>query len=181
MASRLSNTTSSSHCHSMSQCISFCMPRESPAPITIGRIRWRRSTWRLQAHVTCSSSRASKRRGCCSLSAHFLKSPDKYGHSHGLLEDLLSRLRAHQANRVIPSHLRDGRVLDIGCGCTAYFLAHELFVEKFGIDRTDPGTPPPAGSWHALDLGPNCTCRFPMGFLVRSPCWLSWNTWARKS
>ena len=35
---------------------------------------------------------------------------------HGLLEPLLARLRARQANSLIPDHLRQGRILDIGCG-----------------------------------------------------------------
>jgi SAM-dependent methyltransferase len=93
-----------------------------------------------------------------------MKNPDEHSHRHGMLETLLSRLRAHQANRLIPDHLRDGRVLDIGCGYTAYFLAHTSFVEKFGIDRTDPAVPPQAVSWHTLDLGSEPHLPFSDGF-----------------
>ena len=35
---------------------------------------------------------------------------------YGLLEPLLARLRAQQANSLIPNHLRKARILDIGCG-----------------------------------------------------------------
>jgi 2-polyprenyl-3-methyl-5-hydroxy-6-metoxy-1,4-benzoquinol methylase len=53
----------------------------------------------------------------------------------GLLEQMLARKRANQANRLIPSHLRKGRILDIGCGSYPYFLANTSFKEKFAIDQ----------------------------------------------
>lgn len=53
----------------------------------------------------------------------------------GLLEPLLADWRAHQANKLIPSNLRNGRILDIGCGTYPYFLAHTSFAEKFAIDQ----------------------------------------------
>jgi SAM-dependent methyltransferase len=53
----------------------------------------------------------------------------------GLLEPLLADLRAQRANRLIPSTLRTGRILDIGCGTYPYFLAHTSFAEKFAIDQ----------------------------------------------
>ncbi len=53
----------------------------------------------------------------------------------GLLEPLLADLRAHRANKLIPSTLRTGRILDIGCGTYPYFLAHTSFAEKFAIDQ----------------------------------------------
>jgi len=53
----------------------------------------------------------------------------------GLLEPLLADLRAQQANKLIPSTLRAGRILDIGCGTYPYFLAHTSFAEKFAIDQ----------------------------------------------
>jgi SAM-dependent methyltransferase len=53
----------------------------------------------------------------------------------GLLEPMLADLRAQQANKLIPSTLRDGRILDIGCGSYPYFLAHTSFKEKFAIDQ----------------------------------------------
>ena len=39
------------------------------------------------------------------------------------------------ANQLIPSHLREGRVLDIGCGSLPYFLLNTVFAEKFGLDK----------------------------------------------
>ena len=53
----------------------------------------------------------------------------------GLLEPMLADLRAQQANKLIPSFLRTGRILDIGCGTFPYFLAHTSFAEKFAIDQ----------------------------------------------
>jgi SAM-dependent methyltransferase len=53
----------------------------------------------------------------------------------GLLEPLLANLRAQQANQLIPSALRRGHILDIGCGSFPYFLAHTSFKEKFAIDQ----------------------------------------------
>jgi SAM-dependent methyltransferase len=53
----------------------------------------------------------------------------------GLLEPMLADLRAQRANKLIPSTLRIGRLLDIGCGTYPYFLAHTSFAEKFAIDQ----------------------------------------------
>ncbi len=53
---------------------------------------------------------------------------------HGLLEGFLARKRAAMADKLIPDSHRHGRILDIGCGTTPYFLAHTYFQEKFGID-----------------------------------------------
>lgn len=53
----------------------------------------------------------------------------------GLLEPLLADLRAQRANKLIPSNLRKGRILDVGCGSFPYFLAHTSFQEKFAIDQ----------------------------------------------
>ncbi|CAG0965635.1 demethylmenaquinone methyltransferase / 2-methoxy-6-polyprenyl-1,4-benzoquinol methylase [Anaerolineales bacterium] len=53
----------------------------------------------------------------------------------GLLEPMLADLRAQRANKLIPSTLRTGRILDIGCGSYPYFLAHTSFAEKFAIDQ----------------------------------------------
>lgn len=53
----------------------------------------------------------------------------------GLLEPMLADLRAQRANKLIPSALRAGRILDIGCGTYPYFLAHTSFQEKFAIDQ----------------------------------------------
>src|SRR5690606_8887355 len=71
---------------------------------------------------------------------------------HGLLEPLLARLRARRAEALIPEALRAGRVLDVGCGSSPYFLSHTYFAEKYAVDQL----PPAAGStgilWHQLDL-----------------------------
>src|SRR5687767_13049798 len=53
----------------------------------------------------------------------------------GLLEPMLADLRAQRANKLIPPPLRDGRILDVGCGSFPYFLAHTSFKEKFAIDQ----------------------------------------------
>lgn len=79
---------------------------------------------------------------------------------HGLLEPLLARLRARQANLLIPAHLRQGRILDIGCGSSPYFLAHTYFKEKFAMDQL--ARAPSCQSdirWYTLDL--NCASRLP--------------------
>ncbi len=70
----------------------------------------------------------------------------------GLLEPFLARLRARKANRLIPEHLRQGRVLDIGCGSFPYFLSHTSFKEKFAIDQLPPSETHPDIHWHTLDL-----------------------------
>ena len=70
----------------------------------------------------------------------------------GLLEAHLARLRARQANRLIPNRLRQGRVLDVGCGSTPYFLAHTSFEEKFAIDQLAPSATSPDILWHTLNL-----------------------------
>ena len=54
---------------------------------------------------------------------------------HGALEGYLARRRASLANRLIPSELRSGRLLDIGCGSYPYFLSTTTFAEKWGVDQ----------------------------------------------
>ena len=56
---------------------------------------------------------------------------------HGFLEGWLSKQRAERANQLIPQHLRDGRILDIGCGSHPYFLTHTTFREKYSLDQVD--------------------------------------------
>jgi SAM-dependent methyltransferase len=56
---------------------------------------------------------------------------------HGFLEGWLSRQRAKRANLLIPDHLRDGRILDIGCGSHPHFLTHTTFREKFSLDQVE--------------------------------------------
>lgn len=70
----------------------------------------------------------------------------------GVFEGQLARLRARQANRLIPSALRQGRILDVGCGSTPYFLAHTSFKEKFAIDQLSPSAANTDILWHTLNL-----------------------------
>jgi SAM-dependent methyltransferase len=49
----------------------------------------------------------------------------------------LSRQRTKRANQLIPKQLRDGRILDIGCGSQPYFLTHTTFREKYSLDQVD--------------------------------------------
>lgn len=70
----------------------------------------------------------------------------------GLLEPFLARQRAAIANHLIPVELRQGRILDIGCGSFPYFLSHTSFKEKFAIDQLPPARAPEEIQWHTLDL-----------------------------
>jgi SAM-dependent methyltransferase len=82
-----------------------------------------------------------------------LESPSRFTRGRGLLEPFLARQRARQANRLIPDHLRAGRILDVGCGSFPYFLAHTSFQEKYAIDQQPPaGGGPSEIRWHTLDL-----------------------------
>ena len=54
---------------------------------------------------------------------------------YGLLEGFLAKKRTHMANRLIPSCLREGRILDIGCGSFPYFLLNTVFEQKCGLDK----------------------------------------------
>jgi SAM-dependent methyltransferase len=54
--------------------------------------------------------------------------------SFGFFEEFLSKKRAQLANSLIPSSVRKGRVLDIGCGSFPYFLSTTSFAQRFGID-----------------------------------------------
>ena len=71
---------------------------------------------------------------------------------HGLLEPYLARWRAHQANQLIPDHLRQGRILDVGCGSFPYFLSHTYFAEKFAIDQLNKPDTVSNINWFSLDL-----------------------------
>jgi SAM-dependent methyltransferase len=72
---------------------------------------------------------------------------------------MLARLRARLANKLIPDELRQGRILDVGCGSKAYFLAHTSFQEKFAVDQLSPSATIGSIAWHTLDL--NCEPRLP--------------------
>jgi hypothetical protein len=52
-----------------------------------------------------------------------------------LLEGFLAKKQAHLANRLIPPHLREGRILDIGCGAYPNFLLNTVCAEKSGLDK----------------------------------------------
>lgn len=39
------------------------------------------------------------------------------------------------ANKLIPSNVRSGRILDIGCGSYPTFLTQTQFAERYGVDR----------------------------------------------
>jgi SAM-dependent methyltransferase len=88
----------------------------------------------------------------------------RFTRGKGLLEPLLARWRANQANRLIPDHLRQGRILDIGCGSFPYFLAHTSFKEKFAVDQLALTQPIPEIHWHHLHLDQNPHLPFPDRF-----------------
>lgn len=83
---------------------------------------------------------------------------------HGLLEPLLARLRARRANSLIPSHLREGRILDIGCGSYPYFLSHTYFSEKFAVDQLEKPETISNIDWHTLDLNVDPVLPFDDGY-----------------
>ena len=83
---------------------------------------------------------------------------------HGLLEPLLARLRARRANRLIPEHLRTGRILDIGCGSYPYFLSHTFFAEKFAVDQLEKPTTVSNINWYSLDLNSDPVLPFADGY-----------------
>jgi SAM-dependent methyltransferase len=74
---------------------------------------------------------------------------------HGLLEPFLARLRANKANQLIHSHLRSGKILDVGCGSYPYFLSHTMFASKFSIDQQEPIVDFKDINWVVLDLNQN--------------------------
>ena len=71
---------------------------------------------------------------------------------NGFLEPILARLRARKADKLIPGNLRDGRVLDIGCGSYPYFLSHTYFKDKFAIDQQNKPESITNINWFNLDL-----------------------------
>ncbi len=76
----------------------------------------------------------------------------RFTRGYGLLEPLLANWRARTANRLIPAHLRGGRLLDIGCGSYPYFLSHTYFQEKFAIDQHERPASVTDINWYNLDL-----------------------------
>ena len=70
----------------------------------------------------------------------------------GVLETLLSQLRARKAASLIPKRLTRERVLDIGCGTRGLLLGRLDFAWKCGLDRRD--VPPPTGAlFVGADIG----------------------------
>jgi len=57
---------------------------------------------------------------------------------HGLLEGFLAYRRRIQADGLIPDTVRQGRILDIGCGSFPLFLHNTRFSERYGLDRLSP-------------------------------------------
>jgi SAM-dependent methyltransferase len=83
---------------------------------------------------------------------------------YGLLEPFLAHLRARQANKLIKSSLRQGRILDIGCGSDPYFLAHTSFKEKFAVDQFPIADSNQDIAWFTLDLNADPNLPFEDGF-----------------
>jgi len=54
---------------------------------------------------------------------------------YGLLDFFLAKQRYKIAKRQIRLAKKNGRILDIGCGLEALFLANLDFSEKYGLDR----------------------------------------------
>jgi len=63
----------------------------------------------------------------------------------GLLEGFLAGKRARMADKLIPDGLRSGKILDIGCGVSPFFLTNTRFSEKYGIDTTIEAPDPKEG------------------------------------
>jgi SAM-dependent methyltransferase len=82
----------------------------------------------------------------------------------GFLEPFLASLRAKRANLLIPKQLRDGRILDIGCGSYPYFLSHTSFQEKFAIDRLHTSKDFLGINWYSLNLDDTPMLPFPDGY-----------------
>ncbi len=59
----------------------------------------------------------------------------RYTRGEGLIENYLARKRAKLVDRLIPVKLRDGKILDIGCGSFPFFLNKTTFREKHGVDK----------------------------------------------
>jgi SAM-dependent methyltransferase len=54
---------------------------------------------------------------------------------NGILEEYLAKQRASLADSIILESARIGRILDLGCGTTPYFLISTRFHEKHGLDK----------------------------------------------
>ena len=65
-----------------------------------------------------------------------MKENNNFTRGSGLLEEFLSKKRAELASKKIPSELRSGKILDIGCGSYPNFLINTDFNKKYGIDAS---------------------------------------------
>ena len=54
---------------------------------------------------------------------------------YGFLENFLAYQRSKMADSLIPDKLRNGKILDIGCGTNPVFLNKIVFREKYGLDK----------------------------------------------
>lgn len=54
---------------------------------------------------------------------------------YGVLEGFLAQLRHRKAEQLIPPALRNGRILDVGCGSYPLFLMKTSFSEKYALDK----------------------------------------------
>ncbi len=59
---------------------------------------------------------------------------------YGVLEKILAKKRAQMADSLIPNSLRQGKILDIGCGAFPLFLSRISFEKKYGLDKI-PASP----------------------------------------
>lgn len=84
----------------------------------------------------------------------------------GYLESFLARLRANRANTLIHNDLRQGRILDIGCGTYPYFLSHMYFKEKFAIDKALKPEGISDINWYPLDLNHSPSLPFADGYFT---------------
>jgi SAM-dependent methyltransferase len=92
-----------------------------------------------------------------------MSSNDRFTRGKGVLEPLLAQWRANKANALIPDALRQGRILDIGCGTYPYFLSHTQFKEKMAIDQLPPADGVQEIEWHTVDLNAMPSIPFPDG------------------
>jgi len=60
----------------------------------------------------------------------------KFTRGDGLFENFLAKKRARMADKLIPEKLRNGRILDIGCGVYPFFLLNTIFFEKYAVDKS---------------------------------------------
>jgi SAM-dependent methyltransferase len=59
----------------------------------------------------------------------------KVTRGYGILEVFLAKKRSRMAEKLIPDRLREGSILDIGCGLYPFFLLNTVFFEKHGLDK----------------------------------------------